>query len=122
MMLTHSQPEESASATPTSNSQTFPILRATALTIALLVAQHAATARAMARDEVSSYSRPSSSHPTADHVQASAHILVLDRAPIRDAELIEALMDFHDRLSSTQEDLPSHIVALVRDRLWDLYG
>lgn len=84
--------------------------RVAVLSLMLLVAQHRAYAKAAVEQEP--VHLPELHQGSA---QASAPALVSH------ADLVNALLEFHDRLVGTQEDLATEARRLLHDNLWQLY-
>lgn len=86
------------------------LAKVAALSLMLLVAQHRAYAKATVEQEP--VRLPGLHQGSA---QASAPALVSH------ADLVNALLEFHDRLLATQEDLATEARRLLHDNLWRLY-
>jgi hypothetical protein len=83
---------------------------ATALGLFLLVAQYSAHARLIAEPQVLQV--PSL------HEQAAQATVVID---LRELDIMRALVEFHDRLLATQEELSVKAREVLHRNLWNLY-
>jgi hypothetical protein len=84
--------------------------RATALGLFLLVAQHSAHAQLTAE--------PLLLQVPGLHQQAAQSAVLID---VREIDIIRALVEFHDRLLATQEELSVEARDVLHKNLWNLY-